>query len=32
VTLRAYAALDANGGSTGSFSAASSPIIVNVPQ
>jgi hypothetical protein len=31
VTARAYAALDAQGGSTGSLSAASPPITVNVP-
>jgi len=31
VTVRAYAALDAQGGSTGSFSAASAPITVVVP-
>jgi hypothetical protein len=31
VTVRAYAALDAQGGSTGSLSAASAPITVNVP-
>ncbi len=32
VTVRAYAALDAQGGSTGSLSAASAPITVIVPQ
>ncbi len=32
VTVRAYAALDAQGGSTGKFSAASSPITFIVPQ
>ena len=31
VTVRAYAALDAQGGSTGSLSAASSPLTVRVP-
>lgn len=31
VTVRAYAALDAQGGSTGSLSVASAPITVNVP-
>jgi len=31
VTVKAYAALDAQGGSSGSLSAPSTPITVNVP-